>query len=31
LDYCGPAQFFARTCFTRALREQARMLRRRSS
>jgi len=21
LDYCGPAQFFARTCFTRALRE----------
>src|SRR6266446_5019597 len=30
-DYCDPAQFFARTCFTRALREHAGMVLRRLS
>ena len=30
-DYCKPEQFFARTCFTRALREHAGMVLRRLS
>ncbi len=30
-DYCDPAQFFARTCFTRALREHTGMVLKRLS
>ena len=29
VDYCDPAQFFSRTCFTRALKEHAGMVLRR--